>query len=176
MIIRNHLSVFMLFLLFLVVHESEASMLSQQYTSHWAPSDFFPLEETSFRIGSVENVTGHDASFDMLNYLREQIRQQLTKSGFKEELSGNLNSIVIDLRLHLYQEGSTFGRWLGGGAGAAYAVVHATFRKRGQSIGAELLTVSVIGAGGLYSAGAEKTVLEDTANEIASFLKGADKK
>jgi hypothetical protein len=165
----------LLFFLF-AVPASEASMLSQQYTSRWAPSDFFPLETTAFRIGTVENETGHGASFDMLGYLTEQTRQQLTKSGFKDDGSGNPGAVVVDLRVHLYQEGSTFGRWLGGGAGAAYAVVHATFRKPGQPVGAELLTVSVIGGGGLFSAGSEKTVLEDAAHEIASFMKGEDKK
>lgn len=175
MAIRNRLSALFL-LLFLAITTSEASVLSQQYTSSWVSSDFFPLGATSFRINYVHNETGHDSSFDILSYLSGQIRQQLSANGLKEDPSDNINAIVIELIVHLYQEGSTFGRWLGGGAGAAYAVVHATFRKRDQSIGAELLTVSVIGGGGLFSAGAEKTVLEDTAKEITSFLKGAGEK
>jgi hypothetical protein len=173
--VRKCLSVFILLLPFLVASEGEASILSQQYTSSWVSPDFFPLGTTLFRIGAVENETGHDASFDLLRYLSDQTRQQLTTQGFREAASDNPNAVVIELRVHLYQEGSTFGRWLGGGAGAAYAVVYAAFRRGDQPVGAELLTVSVIGGGGLFSAGGEKTVLKDTANEIGKFLKGNGK-
>jgi hypothetical protein len=107
MVIRNHLSAWLLLFLCFAVPPSEASMLSQQYTSRWASPDFFPLETTLFRIGTVKNETGHDATFDMLSYLSEQTRQQLTKSGFKEDPSDNPTAIVIELRIHLYQEGST---------------------------------------------------------------------
>lgn len=168
---RDLWSGFVLLFFLFAVPASEASILSQQYTSQWAPSGFFPLETATFRIGAVENETGHGASYDILGYLSEQTRQQLAKGGFKEDAAGSRSAIVIDLRVHLYQEGSTFGRWLGGGAGAAYAVVHASFHKPGQPVSAELLTVSVIGGGGLFSAGSEKTVLEDAANEISAFLK-----
>lgn len=170
----NYLSAFLLLFLLFASPTSEASMLSRQYTSRWAPPGFFPLETTSFRIGSATNETGHYASFNILGYLSEQIRHQLVSRGFKEDTHDNPNAIVIDLRIHLYQEGSAFGRWLGGGAGAAYAVVHASFRKQEQPTGAELVTVSIIGAGGLFSAGAEKTVLEDAAHEIGAFLKEGD--
>lgn len=176
MVIRNHLSALPALLLFLVVQVSEASALSQQYTSTWVSPEFFPLETTLFRISSVKNETGHDASFDMLNYLSGQVHQQLTKSGLKESPLDSPSAVVIELRIHLYQEGSAFGRWLGGGAGVAYAVVHATFYKRDETVSAELLTVSVIGGGGLFSAGGEKTVLKDTASEISNFLEGGDRK
>jgi ribulose 1,5-bisphosphate synthetase/thiazole synthase len=175
MTLRNCLSGLLLLFL-LATPASEASLLSRQYTSSWISSDFFPLGTPLFRISNVLNETGHDASFDIFSYLSDQIRQQLSASGLKEDSSDNANAVVVELSVHLYQEGSTFGRWLGGGAGVAYAVVQATFHKRGQSTGAELLTVSVIGEGGLFSAGAEKTVLEDTASVIASFLKEGGKK
>jgi hypothetical protein len=38
-------------------------------------------------------------------------------------------------------------------------------------VGADLLAVSVIRSGGLYSVGGEKTVLEDVADEIVAFLR-----
>lgn len=167
---RKHLWGSALFLLFLVSPVSQASLLSQEYTSSWASNGFFPVQSASFRIGSVRNETGHGASFDMPGYLQDQTRQQLTQQGFKEARPGTPATIVIDLRIHLYQEGSTFGRWLGGGSGAAYAVVYAAFRRKGGA-SADLLTVSVIGGGGLFSAGAAKTVLEDAAKQVATYLK-----
>ena len=166
----------LLVLLFLAIPTSEASLLSKQYTSSWVSPDFFPLGTTQFRISNVQNETGHDASFDILNHLAKQIRQELSASGLQEGSSGDANTVVVDLSVHLYQEGSVFGRWLGGGAGATYAVVQATLHKSGQSTGAELVTISAIGGGGLFSAGAEKTVLDDTATVIASFLKEGGKK
>lgn len=177
MLLRNW-SVGVLLLLFLAAPVSAASWLSRPYTSVWYSSDFFPLGTTSYRIGNVQNETGHDASFDIQNYLREQVRQQLARNGLKEKASESANAIVIELDIHLYQEGSTYGRWLGGMAskGTAYAVIHASFYKNGRTFGAELLTISVIGGGGLFSAGAEKTVLDDAAEEIATFLKNESKK
>jgi hypothetical protein len=168
--------VLFLLLFFLTLQESQASALSQQYTATWKPEVFFPLETTQFRIDSVKNETGHDASFDILEYLRGQTRDELTARGFEETASGNPDVIRIELRIHLYQEGGTFGRWLGGGAGAAYAVVYCAFRINGETINAELLTVSAIGSGGIFSAGAEKSVLKDSAIIVADFLQGGNKK
>jgi hypothetical protein len=165
----------LLVLVFLTIPAS-GSLLSRQYTSSWVSPDFFPLETSQIQISNVQNETGHDASFDILNYLSEQIRERLSAGGLKAGSSEDANAVVVDVSVHLYQEGHTFARWLGGGAGAAYAVIQATFHKRGQPIGAELLTVSVIGAGGLYSLGAEKTVLEDAATEIVSLLQAGNKK
>jgi hypothetical protein len=165
----------LLILLFLAIPAS-ASLLSRQYTSSWVSSDFFPLGTSQIQITNVQNETGHDASFDILNYLSEQIRERLAASDLKAGFSEDANVVVVDISVHLYQEGHTFGRWVGGGAGVAYTVVQATFHKRGQPIGAELLTVSVIGGGGLFSLGAEKTVLEDAATEIVSLLRPVDKK
>jgi len=177
MILRNWL-VGVLLLLFFAAPASATSWLSRPYTAVWSTSDFFPLGTTSYCIGNIQNETRHDASFDFLSYLREQVRQHLTRNGFKEDASESANAIVVELDIHLYQEGSTYGRWLGGlvSKGTAYAVVQVSFHKNGRTFGAELLTISVIGGGGLFSAGAEKTVLEDAAEEIATFLKNEGRK
>ena len=174
--IKRQYYVLFLILFFLILPESHASVLSQQYTATWKSEGFFPVETTRFRIDSVKNETGHDASFDILQYLGEQTRDELTARGFVETVSGDRDVIRIELRIHLYQEGGTFGRWLGGGAGAAYAVVYCAFRIDGEVKNAELLTVSAIGGGGLFSAGAEKSVLKDSAMVIAEFLHGENRK
>lgn len=175
MLLRNYL-VGVLLLLVIAAPASATSWLSKPYTSVWASSDFFPLGTATYRIHNVQNETGHDASFDIQGYLREQVHQQLSENGLREDVSKSTDAIVVDLDIHLYQEGSTFGRWLGGGAGTAYAVVRASFHKSERSLGAELLTISVISEGGLYSSGAEKTVLKDVAEEIVNFLKNGGKK
>ena len=175
MTLRN-LDFALLILLFIYVPASEASFLSQQYTSSWISPGFFPLGTSQIHINNIQNETGHEASFDILDYLKGEIYERLPAYGLKEGSFDDDNSILVNINVYLYQEGSTFGRWLGGGAGAAYVVIHAIFRERGQSIGAELLTVSVIKEGGLYSAGAEKTVLEDVATVVASFLQAGSGK
>jgi hypothetical protein len=166
----------LLVLLFLAIPASGASLLSDQYTSSWVASDFFPLGAPQIQIGNVQNGTDHEASFDILNYLSEQIGKRLSAGGLKLASSDDANAVVVDLTIHLYQEGSVLGRWIGGGPGTTYAVVHATLRKRGQPIGAELVTVSVIAKGGLYSLGAEKSVLQDAAEEVVSLLQVGSKK
>jgi hypothetical protein len=167
----------LLVLLLLAIPASGASLLSDQYTSSWVSSDFFPLGSSQIQIGNVQDETGHEASFDILKYLSEQIGKRLSADGLKVASSDNANAIVVDVSVRLYQEGNIFGRWGGGGAGgAAYAVVQASFRKRDQPIGAELVTVSVIPKGGLYSLGAEKSVLQDVAEEVVSLLQAGSKK
>ena len=160
----------LLFLFFLVLPASESSLLSQQYLANWTSGGFFPLEISRVYVGSVQNETGHGASFDIERYLENQICERISPCSAKAH-SPDDKGVHVDINIYLYQEGSVFGRWLGGGAGVAYVVAHAMFRKGGQPVGAELLSVSVIQGGGLFSAGAEKTVLVDVAAAIASFLK-----
>lgn len=163
-------SLVLLVLLFLGIHAGNASPLSQQYTASWTAPDFFPLGTSQIYVRDVRNETDHEASFDISNYVGEQIRLRLAAAGFQGRSADNSQAIVVDVSIHLYQEGGTLGRWLGGGGGAAYVVVRAAFRKGGKAIGAELMTVSAIAAGGLFSAGAEKTVLEDVADVFVAFL------
>lgn len=160
----------------LSVRAAEASLLSQQYTTSWASPGFFPLNVVQVYVRGVQNEAGRQASFDYAAYLAEQVRQRLSAGGMTVAGSGDANAVVVDVSIHLYQEGSAFGRWLAPGAGASYAVVQAHFRKGGQAAGADLLTVSVIGSGGVFSAGGEKTVLEDAADEIVAFLQAKARK
>lgn len=164
-------SLVLLLLSILAVSASRASLLSQQYTASWIAQDFYPISTSRIYINNIQNETGHEASFDFLSYLKEQIYEHLSEESLKKASSGGMNVIHVDINVYLYQEGSTFGRWLSPGAGATYVVSHAIFHKNGQSIGAELLTVSVIAGGGLFSAGGEKSVLNDVAAVVASFLK-----
>lgn len=157
-------------LLFLLsVRAAEASLLSDQYVASWVSPAFFPLN-AEVQVRGVRNDAGSQASFDYAAYLAEQVRKRLSASGISIVESGGANAVVVEISIHLYQEGSAFGRWLMPGAGATYAVVHAEFRKAGRAVGADLLAVSVIPAGGLYSLGGEKTVLDDVADQIVAFL------
>lgn len=147
------------------------SSLSRVYTAGWAAPHFFPLGTTRVHVYPVKDETGHEATFDVPGYLADRIRRRLAREGFEEGTRGP-GTVDVEVRLQLYQEGSTFGRWAGEGAGIAYAVVRATFREPRRAAEAEVLTVSVIGVGGFFSAGAEKSVLDDVAETIASYLKG----
>jgi len=160
-------------LLFLLgVHAAEASLLSERYVASWASAGFFPLN-AQVQVRGVQNEAGAQASFDYAVYLAEQVRQRLSAGGVTVVESGGASAVAVEITIHLYQEGSAFGRWLLPGAGATYAVVQAEFRKPGQTVGADLLAVSVIRSGGLYSVGGEKTVLEDVADEIVAFLRAS---
>lgn len=143
---------------------SAQSLLSTRYTAAWSSPAFLPTGQTRFVLGNVLDDTGRPVSFEIAPYLREQLRQRLTKAGFSE--SGSADAVRIDVSIRLYQEGSTFARWAGGGA--AYCVAHAHLRRGAAE--AELVVTSVLSGGGLFSVGAEKTVLEDVAHEIAARL------
>lgn len=161
----------LLVLFFLAQAASGGSLLSKQYKSTWVAADFLPLGTSQVRIGQIRYESEHEPSFGLKNYLTEQIQHELSSAGLKAASTGDDGAVVVDITVHLYQEGSTLGRWLGGGRGAAYAVVRATYHKAGQPASADLLSLSVIPAGGLYSLGAEKTVLQDVAEDIVSVLK-----
>ena len=157
-------------LLFLLsVRAAEASLLSERYVASWAPAGFFPVK-ARVQLRGIQNQAGGEASFDYTAYLAEQVRQRLSVGGITVVDSAGDDAVIVDITIHLYRQGSAFGRWLLPGAGATYAVVQAELRKPGQAMAADLLAVSVIGSGGLYSIGAEKTVLEDVADEIVAFL------
>lgn len=162
---------FGLALLFLLsVRAAEASLLSERYAASWAPAGFFPLNDTPVQVLVIRSEARAQASFDYAAYLAEQVRQRLSARGIRVVESAGTNVVVVDIAIHLYQEGSALGRWLLPGGGATYAVVQAEFRKAGEPVGADLLSVSVIASAGLYSVGGEKTVLEDVADEIVAFL------
>lgn len=148
-------------------------MLSQQYTASWVAPGVSLSAAVAVRLGQVENETGHASSFDAAAYLAEQIRQRLAQRAVPGGAAAQ--PMVADVAIYLYQEGSALTRWLGPGQGAAYAVVHVAVHEPGRPVVAELLTVSVISGGGLFSAGGEKTVLEDGAAALAAFLDGKGK-
>jgi hypothetical protein len=150
------------------------SVLSiKPYTAVWSSPGFLPTGPTTFLLSDVRNETGRAASFDATGYLRDQLRQRLLKEGFSE--SSARDSLRIDVSIRLFQEGAMFGRWLGGGAGAAYCVAYAELGKD-QAKGAEAVVTSAITHGGVLSAGAEKTVLEDIAAEIVRLLLSGERK
>jgi hypothetical protein len=122
--------------------------------------------------------TGRAASFDITSYVRDQLRQLLLKEGFSEARDhAGADSVRIDLSIRLFQEGGTFGRWVGiGGAGAAYCVAYAVLRKGNGDQSAEVVVTSALTHGGLFSAGAEKTVLDDIAAEIVELLKSGERR
>ena len=159
-------------LLFLLgVRAAEASLLSERYVASWAPAGFFPLSAFAVQVRGIQNEAGARASFDYAAYLAAQVRQRLSASAVSIVESGGAHAVAVQITIHLYQEGSAFGRWLLPGAGATYAVVRAELRKPGQAVGADLLAVSVIRSGGVYSIGGEKAVLDDVADEIVAFVR-----
>lgn len=156
---------------------AESLLSIKPYAAVWSSPGFLPTGLTGFVLGDVLDDTGRAASFDISGYLRDQLRQQLLKEGFSETHDrGSADSIRIDLSIRLFQEGGTFGRWLPGHAGAAYCVAYAELRKGNRGQGAEVVVTSALTQGGLFSAGAEKTVLNDIAEEIVLLLKSGERR
>lgn len=155
---------------------AESLLSSKPYTAVWSRPGFLPAVTTSFVIGEVVNDTGRSASFDVAGYFRDQLRQELLKEGFAE---AGESPVRIDVSIRLFQEGGTFGRWAGlpgSGAGAAYCVAHAEFRRRREAKGAEVVVTTAITGGGLFSLGAERTVVNDIVDEIVALLKSGEQR
>jgi hypothetical protein len=157
---------------------AESLLSIKPYTAVWSSPGFLPTGLTGFLLGDVLDDTGRTASFDIRGHLRDQLRQLLLKEGFSETQDrGSADSIRIDLSIRLFQEGGAFGRWLPGGVvGAAYCVAYVELRKGNRGQGAEVVMTSALTQGGLFSAGAEKTVLNDIAEEIVLLLKSGERR
>jgi hypothetical protein len=70
-----------------------------------------------------------------------------------------------------YAAGSVAGRWVAVPEGAAYIVVRAMLLDaNSHSLVGDMLAVQEISAGGLFSIGAENTIVIDAAHDITKAL------
>ena len=77
--------------------------------------------------------------------------------------------LIVESDLMVYVLGSAFKRWLAPGAGKTQCTIKSRLLdKLTNQLVAETVAAKEIGAGGLYSVGAEEWILEEAASEIAS--------
>jgi hypothetical protein len=108
----------------------------------------------------------------VLREVQDALRHELVESGALDPSApAPAGGITLQCRVMRYAPGSVGGRWLGGRFGAAYIVVRAMLLDASsRALLGDMLSVQEISAGGLFSVGAEHTVVGDAAREIAASV------
>jgi hypothetical protein len=145
----------------------------------WMEKGVSLTEYKVFDMLPVSNETGKTFEFDVADTITQHIKSKLKEKGFiiAEETSTAENIITIKSSLTSYEPGSAFQRWLLPGAGKTQCIVKSTLiDKRTEKVLGEIVANRVVSAGGFYTIGAAKTILEtvatDIADEIAKRVKG----
>lgn len=129
-------------------------------------------------IAPVNNQTGKKFDVDPVALITSELIQNLRNEGMTVLEKQDAQALIsVDSSLIDYEAGSAVQRWLLPGAGATVCVVRSilTDGKSGKVLG-EIIVSETVGAGGLFSVGAETSVPKYVAKEIAQALSALIKK
>ncbi len=125
----------------------------------------------------VEPVTNDAAGsfeLDVVELIRENIQKELGEAQFQvlSVPSDAADMMLVRANLTLYEPGSAASRWLAPHTGATKCVLRVRLVDAAskQLIG-DMVVAKYVGAGGLFTAGADKTVLENAAEELATAIR-----
>lgn len=126
-----------------------------------------------FEVPAVLNETGKTFEFDVADTLTQNIKSKLIGKGYivSDGTATSEQVLTIKSSLLSYESGSAFKRWLAPGFGKTQATVKTSLidKKTGKVL-EELVSAETVSAGGLYSAGADKRVLEVIAEGIVDEI------
>jgi hypothetical protein len=126
-----------------------------------------------FEVPPVLNATGKTFEFDVADILTQNIKSKLGGKGYTvSDGSATLEQVVIiKSSLLSYEPGDAFKRWLAPGYGKTQATVRTSLiDKRTGKLLAELVSADAVSAGGLYSAGADKRILDAIAEGVVDAI------
>lgn len=127
-----------------------------------------------FVLHPAANDTGNTYQLDISGMVTNTIRSDLTSLGFNvfdPRDAGQTSGPSIHVSIVFYQPGNIGGRWLSLGGGAAICIIRTKlFDRELEDQLADIIVADQIASGGLFSVGAEKTVLERTALKVAREL------
>jgi hypothetical protein len=126
-----------------------------------------------FEVAPASNDTEKTFEFDVAATLTEHLKSKLQEKGYRlSEDPARLDDVlVIKSSLVAYKPGSAFARWAIPGAGTTLCVVrNSLFDKRTGRLVGEMVTGRSVSAGGLFTVGADKWILEVTASAITDEL------
>ncbi len=122
----------------------------------------------------VNNDTAKTFEFDVVGLIRENIEKELAEAQFQvlSVPSDAADMMLVRANLTLYEPGSAASRWLAPHTGATKCVLRVRLVDAAskQLIG-DMVVAKYVGAGGLFTAGADKTVLENAAEELATAIR-----
>ena len=126
-----------------------------------------------FEVLPVQNETGKTYEFDVTNTLSQNIKSKLKEKGFQvaDATAASGKVLIIKATLLSYEPGSAFKRWLAPGFGSTQATVKTLLidKKTRRSLG-EFMSADTVGSGGLFSAGADKGILDSIATGIVDEI------
>lgn len=123
-----------------------------------------------FKVGQVNDLTGfHVDDFNLKDAMTAAMEAALAKQG----LTGAGYSVNVNILA--YYPGNAFLRWLMPGAGATQLTVEAMIMDKKGELAAKIPVDRHISAGGGYTVGAYKYVVEEVAQEIAAVIKNPAK-
>lgn len=126
-----------------------------------------------FEVPPVLNETGKTFEFDVSDTLTQNIKSKLRDKGYIVS-DGTVPSeeiLIIKSSLLSYEPGSAFKRWIAPGFGKTQATVKTSLiEKRTGKVLGELVSAEAVSAGGLYSAGADRRILDAIAEGIAEEI------
>lgn len=132
-----------------------------------------------FEVAAVSNDTGKTFAFDIAEEFGNQIRSQLESKGYivASGSTGTDDALIVRCSITSYEPGSAFARWLAPGAGKTQATVLTSLvDKRTDATVGEMLSAEAVGTGGLYSAGADRWILEKIAKGVVDKIEERMKK
>jgi hypothetical protein len=123
---------------------------------------------TKIDVGKVLNNTGSQFQINIEQLLRESLVSKLKNAGLLYEGVGD-RPMIMDTKIIDYAEGDAAKRWLMPGSGATVLSIQSVLRDGSDVVGSVDARRTVT-AGGLYSAGAWKTIFGDLADDVVTDL------
>lgn len=124
-------------------------------------------------VRAVANDTGRTFDFDVAGSLTDKVRSKLVEHGVLLTEGGQMveATVVLSTSLTLYSPGNAAARWALPGAGATECIVKGALvdGQTGAQLGV-LLSHRSVSAGGLYSVGADRWILDVVATDIADAV------
>jgi hypothetical protein len=130
---------------------------------------------TQVVLNPVTNDTGETFEFDVTKTMTDALTSELVEAGLEilkpEEAQGKKDVVKLNNSLVFYTGGGVGGRWLGFGGGAAVCILRTyLIEPDTEDILGEIIVARQVSGGGLFSAGAEKSVPKHTAEELVEQL------
>ena len=126
-----------------------------------------------FEVQPVLNTTGKTYEFDVSNTLTQNIKSKLKDKGFvvSNRTVTSEKVLIIKSSLLSYAPGSALKRWFAAGFGKTQATVKTLLidKKTRKALG-EFISADTVSSGGLFSAGADKGILDTIATGIVDEI------
>lgn len=125
------------------------------------------------KILPVVNETGKTFEQDVAALLTAQLKEKFQEKNLpiSEAAQPGDDTLVVQSTMLVFVAGDAFKRWLMPGAGKTQCTVRTRLLAPGtDQVLAEIVAAKEVGAGGLYSAGADEWILKDAAEDIAQAV------